>query len=278
MSIVSIRDILIKCRFWSILGKIMSARIISIANQKGGVGKTTTAISLAAVLSEHGKRTLLCDLDPQAHATIGLGYDKNHVLKSIADVLLDGVPARDVIVETSFENLHLLPSNSGALGVEIQIIDMENREKLVKRAIDTLRPDYDYILLDSPPSLGLLTINALAGSDSVLIPMQCEFLAMEGLVQLLNTIASVQKSLNTSLSIEGIVLTMHDGRTRLSREVETEIRGYFEGRIRVFKSVIPRSVRLSEAPSHGLPITRYAKLTPGAWSYTHLGEELMGIE
>ena len=256
----------------------MQARIISIANQKGGVGKTTTAISLAAVLAEHGKRTLLCDLDPQAHATIGLGYPKNQVKVSISEVLLDGVPASDAVFGTKFENLFLLPANSNALGIEIQLIDMDDREKILKRELDSIRENYDYILLDCPPSLGLLTVNALAASDSVLIPMQCEFLAMEGLVQLLNTIAHVQKSLNPSLGIEGIVLTMHDARTKLSREVETEIRQYFEGRIRVFESVIPRSIKLSEAPSHGLPITKYANLTAGAWSYTNLGEELMGIE
>ncbi len=256
----------------------MQAKIISIANQKGGVGKTTTAISLAAVLAEHGRRTLLCDLDPQAHATIGLGYQKNQVHISISEILLDGVRASDAVFQTKFENLFLLPANANALGIEIQLIDKDDREKILKRELDIIRGDYDFILLDCPPSLGLLTVNALAASDSVLIPMQCEFLAMEGLVQLLTTIAHVQKSLNPSLGIEGIVLTMHDARTKLSREVETEIRQYFEGRIRVFESVIPRSIKLSEAPSHGLPITKYANLTAGAWTYTNLGEELMGIE
>ncbi len=256
----------------------MHARIISIANQKGGVGKTTTAISLSAILADHGKRTLLCDLDPQAHATIGLGYQKNPAQSSISEVLLDGIPASDALFKTRIENLFLLPANSNALGIEVQLIDAENRETILRRAFDSIRHEYDYILLDCPPSLGFLTVNALAASDSVLIPMQCEFLAMEGLVQLLNTIAHVQKSLNPSLGIEGIVLTMHDARTKLSREVETEIRQYFEGRIRVFESVIPRSIKLSEAPSHGLPITQYANLTAGAWSYTNLGEELMGIE
>jgi len=254
------------------------ARVISIANQKGGVGKTTTAISLAAVLAEHEKRTLLVDLDPQAHATIGLGFLKNHIRKSIANLLLDGMEPKEAIIETKVKNLDLIPADSSAIGMEIQLINVENRENVLRGTIDKIRSDYEYILLDCPPSLGLLTINSLAASDSVLIPMQCEFLAMEGLVQLLNTIRHVQQSLNPLLRVEGIVLTMHDARTKLSREVENEIRGYFEGRIKVFKSVIPRSVRLSEAPSHGIPITQYANLTPGAWSYTHLGEELMGIE
>ena len=256
----------------------MPARIIAIANQKGGVGKTTTAISLSEVLAEHGKKTLLCDLDPQAHATLGLGFQKNHVTKSITQVLLDGVAASDVILETSFENLNLIAADSNAIGLEIQLIDFENRESRLRNPLNSLRDLFEYIILDTPPSLGLITINALSASDSVLIPMQCEFLAMEGLVQLLNTIRHVRESLNSSLQIEGIVLTMHDARTKLSREVESEIRGYFEGRIRVFKSVIPRNIRLSEAPSHGMPITVYAKNTPGSWSYVNLGEELMGID
>jgi chromosome partitioning protein len=256
----------------------MAGRVISIANQKGGVGKTTTAISLAAVLADHQKRTLVCDLDPQAHATIGLGFQKQYITRAISEVLLDNVPAESVISETKIANLFLLPANANAIGIEIEMISRDDRETLLRKALEGIREKYDYILLDCPPSLGLLTINALAASDSVLIPTQCEFLAMEGLVQLLNTIRHVSESLGISLLIEGIVLTMFDARTKLSREVELEIRGYFEGRIRVFKTVIPRNIRLSEAPSHGLPITHYAKNTPGSWYYNALGEELMGID
>lgn len=251
------------------------ARVIAITNQKGGVGKTTTAISLSGAVAIMGQKVLLCDLDPQANATLGLGFQKGEIKLSISDILLDNLPVKNAIRPTIIENLCILPANAEAIGIEIELIDKPNREYLLKDAILPVLDDFDYIFLDCPPSLGLLTVNALVAANSVLIPMQCEFLAMEGLVQLLNTIEFIRARLNPNLEVEGIVLTMFDARTNLSRDIENEIRDYFKDRIRVFRSVIPRNIRLSEAPSHGLPISLYAKNTPGAWSYEDLGEELL---
>ena len=255
----------------------MPARVIAITNQKGGVGKTTTAISLSGAVAIQGKKVLLCDLDPQANATLGLGFQKGEIHYSISEILLDGLSVSSAVRRTIIDNLLILPSNADSIGIEIDLIEKANRESLLKTALNLALSDFDYIFLDCPPSLGLLTVNALVAANSVLIPMQCEFLAMEGLVQLLNTIEFIRARLNPSLEIEGIVLTMFDARTNLSKEIETEIREYFRERIRVFKTVIPRNIRLSEAPSHGLPISLYAKNTPGAWSYEALGEELTGI-
>jgi chromosome partitioning protein len=256
----------------------MPARVIAITNQKGGVGKTTTAISLSGAVAIQGKKVLLCDLDPQANATLGLGFQKGEIHYSISEILLDGLSVSSAVRRTIIENLLILPSNADSIGIEIDLIEKANRESLLKTALNPVLNDFDYIFLDCPPSLGLLTVNALVSANSVLIPMQCEFLAMEGLVQLLNTIEFIRARLNSSLEIEGIVLTMFDARTNLSKEIENEVREYFKERIRVFKTVIPRNIRLSEAPSHGLPISLYAKNTPGAWSYEALGEELVGIE
>jgi len=255
----------------------MAARVIAITNQKGGVGKTTTAISLSGAVAIQGKKVLLCDIDPQANATLGLGFQKGEIHYSISEILLDGLSVSSAIRRTIIENLLILPSNADSIGIEIDLIEKANRESLLKTALNLVLNDFDYIFLDCPPSLGLLTVNALVAANSVLIPMQCEFLAMEGLVQLLNTIEFIRARLNPSLEIEGIVLTMFDARTNLSKEIENEVREYFKERIRVFKTVIPRNIRLSEAPSHGLPISLYAKNTPGAWSYEALGEELTGI-
>ncbi|MEG2138752.1 MAG: AAA family ATPase [Oscillospiraceae bacterium] len=246
------------------------AKIIAIVNQKGGVGKTTTCVNLTAALKEAGKRVLLCDFDPQANATSGMGVDKT-VSLGVYHTLIGQAAPRDVVVETRYGDV--LPSNKALAGAGIELIGMANREFLLKAALDALSPDYDYIFIDCPPSLELLTLNALCAADRVLVPVQCEYYALEGLSDLLSTVRIVKKSLNPRLELEGVVLTMYDGRTNLSMQVAEEVKRHFPGK--VYASVIPRNVRLSEAPSHGKPITSYDRSSRGAEAYTALAAEFI---
>ncbi|HEX6749183.1 MAG TPA: AAA family ATPase [Longimicrobium sp.] len=250
------------------------SRIIAIANQKGGVGKTTTAINLGACLAVAEKRTLVIDTDPQGNATSGLGIDKDEVEKSIYDVLIEEAPIEDVIVrEVHFPYLDVVPATRDLVGAEVELVNRKGREIILRRAIEAVRDRYDFILIDCPPSLGLLTLNTLAASDSVLIPIQCEFYALEGLSQLLNTVTIVQKNLNPALQIEGVLLTMYDGRLNLSRQVADEAKEYFGPK--VYKTTIPRNVRIAEAPSFGKPIVLYDILSVGAKSYLSLAKEVI---
>ena len=250
------------------------SRIIAIANQKGGVGKTTTAINLGACLAVAEKRTLVIDTDPQGNATSGLGIDKDEVEKSIYDVLIEEAPIEDVIVrEVHFPYLDVVPATRDLVGAEVELVNRNGREIILRRAIEAVRDRYDFILIDCPPSLGLLTLNTLAASDSVLIPIQCEFYALEGLSQLLNTVTIVQKNLNPGLQIEGVLLTMYDGRLNLSRQVADEAKEYFGPK--VYKTTIPRNVRIAEAPSFGKPIVLYDILSVGAKSYLSLAKEVI---
>ena len=250
------------------------SRVIAIANQKGGVGKTTTAINLGACLAVAERSTLVIDLDPQGNATSGLGVERASVDNSIYDVLVNGVAAEDAVRrQIHFPYLDLIPSSRDLVGAEVELVAREKRELVFRRALEKVRQRYEFVLIDCPPSLGLLTLNALAAADAVLIPIQCEFYALEGLSQLLNTVRLVQKNLNPSLGIEGVLLTMYDHRLNLSRQVADEAKEYFGGR--VYRSTIPRNVRLAEAPSFGKPIVLYDILSAGAQSYLSLARELM---
>ena len=249
-------------------------KIISIANQKGGVGKTTTSVSLSAILAKKGKKILMIDMDPQGNGTSGLGIDKN-VKFSVYDVIIDDVEIENKKKKTEIENLDVCPSNINLAGAEVELVDMEEREQRLKSKLDKIKEKYDYIIIDCPPSLGLVTLNAFTASDSVLIPVQCEYYALEGLGQLINTINLVKKHLNKSLYIEGALLTMYDARTNLSNQVVKEVKRYFEDK--VYKVVIPRNVKLSEAPSYGMPITLYDKRSKGAKCYEKLAKEFLKI-
>ena len=246
------------------------AKTIAIVNQKGGVGKSTTCVNLAAALVEKGKRVLLCDFDPQANATSGMGVDKT-LSKGVYEVLVSDVPTEDVIVHTKYGDV--LPSNKALAGAGIELIGFDRREFLLKDALDQVRERYDYIFIDCPPSLGLLTLNALCAADSLLVPVQGEYYALEGLSDLMNTVRIVRRSLNPHLSLEGVLLTMFDGRTNLALQVAEEVKHYFPGK--VYATVIPRNVRLSEAPSHGKPITAYDRTCRGAEAYTALAAEFL---
>ncbi len=252
------------------------AKIICIANQKGGVGKTTTAVNLSASLAAAERRILLVDMDPQGNASSGAGIDRNRLEQCVYDVLINDMDPREVIVTTPFAGLQVLPSTGDLAGAELELVSATDRERKLKRALAELEDGYDYILIDCPPSLGLLTLNALAAAESVLIPLQCEFYAMEGLSHILTTIGLVRKGLNPGLSVEGILLTMFDGRNNLARQVSEEIREHFPRE--TFTTVIPRNVRLSEAPSHGRPIMFYDIASRGAASYLELAKELIARE
>ena len=250
------------------------ARVIAITNQKGGVGKTTTAINLGASLAVAEKRTLIIDMDPQGNCTSGLGVERGMDEPSVYDVMVTGAPIRTAIKShVHFQALDVVPATRDLVGAEIELVDAERRETILRRAIDAVREDYDYILLDCPPSLGLLTLNGLVAADSALIPIQCEFYALEGLSQLLATVRVVQRGPNPALDIEGVLLTMYDRRLNLSKQVAAEAREYFGNR--VFKTVIPRNVRLAEAPSFAKPISLYDIMSTGAQSYLALARELI---
>ena len=253
------------------------SRVIAIANQKGGVGKTTTAINLGAALAVAEKRTLVVDMDPQGNASSGLGLEGRDRRPTVYDLLVDGRPAEECLVRRiHFPHLDLLPSTRDLVGAEIELVATADRETVLRRALASLREAYDYVLVDCPPSLGLLTLNTLTAADSVLIPIQCEFYALEGLSQLLNTIRLVQRGLNPRLEIEGVLLTMFDRRLNLSRQVADEAREYFGPRL--YRTVIPRNVRLAEAPSFGQPIVLYDVASQGAQSYLALAREILGRE
>ena len=249
------------------------SKIISLANQKGGVGKTTTAVNLASCLAESNNKVLLIDIDPQGNACSGIGLSINDDTKGIYEILIKDSNIKDVIMETQWNNLHIIPVNIHLTGAQIELVSVENREFILKEAIQEIKNDYDFIIVDCPPNLGLLTLNALVAADSVLIPLQCEYYALEGLAKLLQTIQMVQENLNPELSIEGVLLTMYDSRTILSNQVMEEATGYFKDK--VYKTIIPRNIKLGEAPSHGLPISVYDKSSIGAKSYRNLANEII---
>ena len=251
-------------------------RIIAIANQKGGVGKSTTAINLSACLAEAGKKVLAIDIDPQGNTTSGLGVDKNEADPTLYELLLGEADLNDCIINNVVDNLDLIPSNMNLSGAEIELVGIEEREYILRNAIENVRDIYDYIIMDCPPSLSMLTINALTAADSVLVPIQCEYYALEGLSQLIHTIELVQERLNEELQIEGVVFTMYDARTNLSLEVVENVKENLNQNI--YKTIIPRNVRLAEAPSYGLPINLYDSKSTGAESYRLLAEEVINRE
>lgn len=251
-------------------------KVISIANQKGGVGKTTTTVNLSACLAMAERKVLLIDIDPQANSTSGLGIDKNNLEKTIYEVLIDEIPIKEVILPTEIPFMEIAPSSLRLVGSEVELVNLNNREKKLSSALDPVRDEYDFILIDTPPSLGLLTINTLTASDSVLIPIQCEYYGLEGLGQLLNTISLVQKSLNPRLEIEGVLLTMYDVRLNLSKQVAEEARKFFGSK--VYQTVVHRNVRISESPSFGKPIILYDISSTGAENYINLAKEILDHE
>lgn len=255
------------------MGGCIVGRVIAVANQKGGVGKTTTTVNLGAFLARNGRRVLVVDMDPQGNTTSGFGVAKPGLAKSIYHVLIDDVPVNEALSPTPVEGLDLLPATIDLVGAEIELVATLSRETKLKRALAPILHEYNYILIDCPPSLGLLTVNALTAADSVLVPIQCEFYALEGVSQLMNTVNIVRGTLNPELKIEGVLLTMFDGRTNLSIQVVDEVKKHFRGA--VFRSIIPRNVRLSEAPSHGIPVVLYDPRSRGAEVYAELAREVM---
>ena len=250
-------------------------KIISIANQKGGVGKTTTSINLSTILAKKGRKVLLIDADPQGNASSGVGVDRDDIELSTYDILIDDTDIAKVVKMTNIKNLDICPSNINLAGAEVELVSMMSREHRLKEKLDAIKNDYDFIIIDCPPSLGLITLNAFTASDSVLIPVQCEYYALEGLGQLLNTINLVKKHLNKDIEIEGALLTMYDIRTNLSNQVVKEVKKYFNEK--VYKTVIPRNVKLSEAPSYGMPISIYEPRSKGAKSYDKFVKEFLKI-
>ena len=248
-------------------------KVISIANQKGGVGKTTTTINLSACLAEAGKRVLVIDMDPQGNTTSGLGIEKDEAENTIYEVILRTVDIKDAIIKDIFDNLDIIPSNVNLAGAEIDLIDVDNREYILKDSLAEVKDNYDFMILDCPPSLNMLTVNAMTASNTVLVPIQCEYYALEGLTQLMHTINLVKKKLNKKLELEGVVFTMYDSRTNLSLQVVENVKDNLQEKI--YKTIIPRNIRLAEAPSHGLPINIYDKRSTGAESYRNLAQEVI---
>lgn len=248
-------------------------KIVSIANQKGGVGKTTTSINLSTILAKKGKKVLMIDADPQGNASSGVGIDRDEIELSVYDILINDVQIEEVVKKTNIKNLDICPSNINLAGAEVELVSVMSREHRLKEKLDLVKDRYDYIIIDCPPSLGLITLNAFTASNSVLIPVQCEYYALEGLGQLLNTISLVKKHLNKEIEIEGALLTMYDARTNLSNQVVKEVKKYFNNK--VYKNVIPRNVKLSEAPSYGMPITIYDPRSKGAKSYEKFVKEFI---